>query len=298
MVAMADEVEIDGIYYKLVSKLKIAEVIREPNYPYNYRSTVIYIPSKVIYNDKEYSVTSIGGYAFSGCTSLSSITIPNSVTSIEDNVFQGCTALNTIVVESGNLTYDSRDNCNAIIETASNALITGCKKTFIPNSVTSIGWGAFYGCTNLSSISIPNSVTSIGWGAFYVCTGLTEVTIGSDIEKIDEYSFCNCKDLLNIYCYSKNVPTTASNAFLDSDQEYITLHVPATSINAYKNTEPWCYFRDIVALTDDDPKPTGIGEVRSQKKEANKEIYDLQGRKVQNPRNGLYIIDGKKAVIK
>ena len=213
-------------------------------------------------------------------------------------MFQGCTALNTIVVESGNLTYDSRNNCNAIIETASNALITGCKKTFIPNSVTSIGWGAFSVCTSLSSITIPNSVTSIGWVAFYSCTGLTEVTIGSDIEKIDEYSFCNCKDLLNIYCYSKNVPTTASNAFLDSDQEYITLHVPAASVDAYKAAEPWKMFGKIVALTDDDPKPTGIEGLRSQKEEANKQIYDLQGRKVQNPRNGLYIIDGKKAVIK
>ena len=113
------------------------------------------------------SVTSIGGNAFSGCRGLTSITIPNSVTSIGSSAFENCTGLTSIIVATGNANYDSRDNCNAIIETATNTLVAGCKNTLIPNSVTSIGDYAFSDCTGLKSITIPNSVTSIGEWAFY-----------------------------------------------------------------------------------------------------------------------------------
>ena len=121
------------------------------------------------------SVTSIGNYAFAGCTSLTSITIPSSVTSIGNGAFSDCTGLTSITVEEGNTVYDSRNDCNAIIEKSSNKLIAGCKTTIIPNSVTSIGEDAFGGCTGLTSITIPSSVTSIEWGAFNGCTSLQNV---------------------------------------------------------------------------------------------------------------------------
>lgn len=115
------------------------------------------------------SVTRIKSEAFYGCTGLTSITIPNSVTSIGRRAFRYCSNLSSIIIESGNKRYDSRNSCNAIVETSSNRLITGCKNTTIPNSVTSIGSEAFRGCNGLISITIPDSVTSIGSEAFSDC---------------------------------------------------------------------------------------------------------------------------------
>ena len=130
------------------------------------------------------SVTSIGYEAFFCCSGLTSITIPNSVTSIGEEAFSYCDGLQSLIVDKGNQKYDSRNDCNAIIETQSNILIAGCKNTTIPNSVTSIESWAFDRCKSLTSITIPNSVTSIGWGAFASCSGLTSLTIGNSVTSI------------------------------------------------------------------------------------------------------------------
>ena len=181
------------LYYNITSDTTVVVTCQEQYSSTNYQGlTTATIPETVIYNGTTYSVTSIGWNAFEDCSSLTSITLGNSVTSIGSNAFHYCSALTSIVVESGNTKYDSRENCNAIIETATNTLIAGCQSTTIPNSVTSIGEWAFYYCSSLTSITLPNSVTSIGSGAFCICSALTKLICEGHVENIDNYAIGNC----------------------------------------------------------------------------------------------------------
>jgi len=175
MVASADPVEIDGIYYYLITKTKHAEVTSNPNM---YSGEVV-IPSSVTYNDVEYSVTSIGERAFENCSSLTSITIPNSVTFIGDYAFYYCSRLTSITIPNGvtSIGYRAFRDCSSLTS------IT------IPNSVTSIGEEAFHGCRSLTSITIPNSVTSIADGTFNDCRSLTSITIPNSVTSIGDGAF-------------------------------------------------------------------------------------------------------------
>ncbi len=285
MVASADKVEIDGIYYNLVNKAKQAEVTHNSN---GYSGEVV-IPSSVTYNDVEYSVTSIGEQAFRDCRSLTSITIPNSVTNIGENAFSWCTSLTSITIPNsvtnigdwafsccssltsitipnsvtsiGSYAFNSCTRLTSI--TIPNSLTSIGDSWFrycssltsitIPNSVTSIGNSAFSGCIGLTSITIPNSVTSIGNNAFYYCSSLTSITIGNGVKNIDSYAFGYCPELTDVYCYAVNVPQTVTDAFNESKVEYATLHVPDKSLQAYKGTEPWSNFGTIVGLSGGTP---------------------------------------------
>lgn len=305
LMAHADAVEINGIYYNLITKVKTAEVTQNPN---KYTGNVI-IPSSVVYNDVTYSVTSIGddafngstltsvtmpnsvtsignsafrdcsgltsvaipnsvksigNYAFQNCIALTSATIPNTVTSIGEYAFRYCSGLTTITIPNsvtsiGNGAFESCSGLtsvtipNSVTSIRANAFwnCSGLKSVTIPNSVTSIENYAFSGCSDLTSITIPNSVTSIGNYGFSGCSSLTNITIGSGISNIgsyEGYSFANCPELTDFYCYAEHVPSTGSSVFEGSYIEFATLHVPASAVNAYKNTAPWNKFKEIVGM--------------------------------------------------
>jgi len=148
------------------------------------------------------------------------------------------------------------------------------KEYVLGKEVTSIGTYAFYDSNELVSVNIPSNVTSIGDSAFY-----------------------NCSTMTDMYCYAGQVPETGKDVFVSSNYTNATLHVPANSIEAYSNTGPWKNFGNIVALTDDDPKPSGIKRVTNDMM-AGERYYSLDGKLTTTPRRGLYIKDGKKVVIK
>ena len=258
-------------------------------------------------------VTSIGKRTFYGCSGLTSLTIPNSVTFIGEEAFaessltainlpssvetigheafRHCPSLATIIVDKDNKTFDSRDNCNAIIRTADNELVLGCKTTVIPNTVISLGEAAFMGCDEMATIKIPNSVTTIRRTVFYDCKGLVSLTfpnsvtviegesvfrcpkletikIGSGLKTFDGRSnFNRCENLKDFYIFAVESPTIETGGrslgmFKDTPISSATLHVPAElnwyysnpylRINSHEYTNPWSLFGNIVALTEED----------------------------------------------
>ncbi len=138
----------------------------------------------------------IHSYALSGCTKLTSITIPDNIIGIGNRAFANCSGLGNIAVSERNVIYRSEGNC--IIEKTSNTIVLGCKNSVISDSVRSIGEAAFCGCSGLTSLIIPNSVTSIGAAAFYGCSGLASIVIPNSVTSTGSNLFYNCSNLANV----------------------------------------------------------------------------------------------------
>ena len=159
-------------------------------------------------------VIEIGVWTFSGCKSLVNIEIPASVERINECAFSGCSSLTNINVSENNKIYDSRDNCNGIVKTSENELVTGCNNTVIPANVKKIGNYAFENCTELVNIQIPDSVTSIGFAAFKGCSNLKDIELPSGITKIGDAAFQQCTGITRIEL-PKNVKELGECAFLE-----------------------------------------------------------------------------------
>ena len=202
----------------------------------------IILPTSVIKIEKE---------AF--CRNLTTIEIPQKVTNIAAGAFIGCRDLASITVDPDNTIYDSRNNCNAIIEKSNNTLIAGCMNTIIPNSVISIGDNAFYGCSGLTSVTIPNGVTSIGDNAFNGCSSLTSVTIPNSVTSIGSSAFSGCSGLTSIVSLNSNPPSvTYSSTFTNVDKNNCIVWIPKGSLSAYKGANVWKGFANIFELVEGD----------------------------------------------
>ena len=270
-------------------------------------------------------VVQIGRIAFEDCTALTSLTISSTVKSLVSSSFGGCVKLTSIAVAEGNTVYDSRNNCNAIIETyeekkqgetiTHSKLVTGCKGTVIPDGVTEIGSNAFRNCGGLTSINIPSSVTFIGYSAFQN-TGLTTVTIGENVSELDDLCFADCANLTTVtlpstvnkigyeafsnctalkdfYCNAEKCPTASSDTFLGTPVGTATLHVPAAGVGVYTLTDPWSQFGSIVGgdgnlVAPEKDDATAIASLQNAGKV--QQVYNLGGQQAGRLQRGINVV--------
>ncbi len=207
-------------------------------------------------------VESIGQQAFMDCCNLQRVEIPKTVTHLDKEIFANCYYLYQISVATNNAVYDSRDYCNAIIETATNTLVEGCYNTVIPASVKHIGECAFGGRQWLNSMKLPEGLVSIGVNAFWLCTDLKEVTIPANVQTIGDYAFEGCLGLQDVYSQIEDPFDINENVFnvtyevqgdllvpLSTNHfTTATLHVPAGSKSKYQQAAGWKNFQNIVEM--------------------------------------------------
>ena len=260
--AQAYDFQSGALYYNTTSDTTV-EVAYQSKSSDNYQGlTTATIPETVTYNGTTYSVTSIGKSAFKWCSSLTSVTIPNSVTSIEYEAFELCSSLTSVTIPNsvtsiGNYAFN---NCFSLTSVT------------IPNSVTSIGYYAFYGCSSLTSISIPNSVTSIGQLAFSSCSSLTSVTIPNSVTSIGESAFKLCSSIADIYCYPTTPPVCDDDNTFSGVSKLCNIHVPAGTIPNYQVATGWRYFSNFLEISEE----AAISETEQQNKSSRKIIRDGQ----------------------
>lgn len=228
-------VEIEGINYELEATSHEAKVVAKRHGQY---AREIAIPETIEHNAITYRVTAIANGAFSGCTELVSVVIPNTVTSIEGWAFYYCTSLSSVALP----------NSVKCIEEETFRGCSALRTIDIPNDVTTIGRGAFMNCEGLFSVVIPDCVTTISHNAFYGCTALSTLAIGCSAKEIGTQAFAHCPRLKDVYCHAVNAPKANSYTFDKNASRNTCLHVPGASVDNYKTTMPWSTFGSITSL--------------------------------------------------
>ena len=328
----AYDFESDGIYYDITSSKEVGVTYK--NTDYNSYSGDIVIPSTVRYNSKTYTVTSIRGYAFYKCTSLTSIDLPDGVTSIKYGAFEDCASLTNIVIPDAVTSIEDYTFYNC----------TSLTSIDLPDGLTSIGSYAFYYCTSLVSIDLPDGLTSIGYRAFQSCKSLVSIDLPNGVMSIEDEAFSGCTSLVSIDLpdgltsiwdeafsgctsltdvYSLNVtPPTCSNSYVFSTTTYnnATLHVPSEALTNYQTTSPWSKFDNIVgdattgiedvSISEEYSIGTSNGTITVTGVSGTVSVYGMNGVKVAEatadggttlldiPQRGIYIVkvsDGKSS---
>ena len=235
----ADGVTIYYNYYNNGTELEVTNRLSGSNF----YSGVVNIPEEVTYMGRTRKVTSIGELAFYDCAFLTSITIPNSVTTIRESAFENCVRLTSVHITDIAAWCKISFGSNPL-KYAHHLFINGeeIKDLVIPNSVTSIGESAFFGCTGLTSVTVPNSVTGIGIDTFNGCTSLTSITIPNSVTGIGVRAFYNCTSLTSI-SIPNSVTRIGARAFQNcSGLTSITIPNSVTSIGYYSVFEGYTFY--------------------------------------------------------
>lgn len=270
------------------------------------------------------NLKTICGSVFHMCSNLKELRFPKSIISIDARAFSDCPRLYSIEVENENEFYSTVDGVlfnkqmtkiikfpsghpSSTYEIPENIEIIGqvcfaqstLKNIKIPSSVKLIEEFAFQGCGSLSTVDIPNGVTTIEKYAFSNCSSMSTLKIGNNVNNIGDYCFIYCMELIDVYCFRQVCPTTQINIFQNCNIEYTKLHVPATSVDAYKVKAPWSSFKEVVALTDQELSVDAIMKDNVTELDS----YTIGGQRTNNKTKGLNIVrmsDGttKKVVIR
>ena len=277
---IASDTQVNGIWYIFNNRDNTASVTYKGDNYFSYTneySGSVTIPASINYNNKTYRVTSIGGnafsdctgltsieipnsvtritgYAFSGCTGLTSIEIPNSVTNIEDGAFYHCSGLTSVTIGNSviSIGLDAFNGCTDLTSvTIPNSVISigewafnGCRSlnsVTIGDSATSIKSSTFSGCTSLTSITIGNNVTSIGSSAFWGCAILVSIEIPNSVTSIGDYAFANCKNLNKVTILADIPPTLKTGAFKNAASD-LSIYVPCGTFETYQSA--WSEYSD------------------------------------------------------
>ena len=180
-------------------------------------------------------LTNIGKMVFARCTNLTSITISSSVTCISSDAFSQCDNISSIIVDKDNKIYDSRNNCNALIDTKTNCLLMGCQNTKIPNSIKSIGTGAFYFVGNLDTLIIPENIEEIKEQAFLSCS-IKKIIIQEGVKKIGKGAFAYSN--IEYISFPSTLEEMADDVFEETD-EFKTVNVPKSVYKKFSIFEDW-----------------------------------------------------------